>query len=500
MDPLTRREAEKIEEVLADLVTDLELVSYLPEEFNLWLRDDALVVVDKFENQQLPELLETGGVDAYYPPSDPTVADHREELLEELQRLCKASCFFHAAEQYGDPADTAGNEALLQLGEFSEVERDLLETATTVGHMDEEDIDFHHLSTRALLDTLREGGYGERMRGLLQALYPARSPTASAASSTSLLNDKDAAPDDLVDAEGTTADFPNASANQTGNARSAGGRVRYQRKEAMSANMVSEPVEQFTDTIRTLAKLMRLRNASTVNEDVHRYKVLREAVNKEQSATADVQALNREYNAVKVARRQEVAALDAEIARLEAEIAYVRRAADVELEAMNEVNEKVRADRMSTYRHQLDQHRQAAITLEERFRQLEAQHADEAGELRTLKAKKEAAVSGAVNEYDAQMTAMQAAMKKLLQESEEDTSKIVSLEETIERLQTQQREHEWELKVVEQRQGHLNELRQCQEQDARVLQAYFRAYAARLEVEREMAKKNKKKKRAPKKK
>lgn len=497
MDPLTRREAEKIEEVLADLVDDLELVSCLPEEFNLWLRDDALVLVDKFTTQQLPELLAAGGVDACYSASDPALAGEREELLEELQRLCKADCFLHAAEQYGDPADTAGNEALLQLGEFSEVEHDLLETATTVGHLDDDDVDFHHLSLRALLDTLREGEYMSRMRSLLHTLYPASASISDGVLTSITSSLRADSVDEMAPMQGEEGD---GALQRNGPRGRGGGKMPFDRKAATTAGMVDEAVESFADTIRTLTRLIHLRNASTVNEDVHRYKVLREAVNKEQSATADVQALNREFNAVKAARRKEVAALDAEIERLEAEIAYVCRAADVELEAMNEVNEKVRADRASTYRHQLEQHREAAVTLEEKFRQLEAQHAEDASGLRTMRAKKEAAVSGAVNEYDSQMTAMQSAMKALQKASEEDASRIVSLEETIERLQTQQREHEWEAKVVEQRQSHLHELRQRQEQNARVLQAYFRAYAARLEVDKEMASKNKKKKKGKKKK
>lgn len=514
MDPLTRHEADKIEGVLADLVADLEMISFLPADFNLWLRDDAPALVDKFEAHQLADIIAAGGAEAVHPAAPTATAAataEREEALEELQQLCKASCFLHAAAAYGDPADNVGNEALQQLSEFCDVERGLAETAATIGHLDDEEVDLHHLSLRAVLDTLRDGGYHTRMRTILQGLFPARDDDDDSDRGGSSCSDSSStsSPDLAAEAEGGAADAAGKGYEADGRRVSAGSPVcaadppqqqqqkcgggRFSRKSAVAADLVSEPLDAFTDTVRTLARLMRLRNASTVNEDIQRYKVLHEAVNKEQSATADVQALNRTFTAVKAARRREVAALDEEVERLEAEIAYVKRAADVELEAMNEVNEKVRADRAGTYRHQLEQHRQASVLLEQRFRQLEAQHVEEAGALRTARAKREAAVSDATAEYDAQMASMQTAMRALNKASMQDTERIVALEETIERLATEQREHEWELKVVDQRQGHLLGLRHQQEQDARVLQAYVRAFAVRAEVEKEMAAKNKKK-------
>lgn len=47
----------------------------------------------------------------------------------------KAMCFVHAAAHYGDPADCINNEALTQVTDFNEIERELLETATTLGHV-----------------------------------------------------------------------------------------------------------------------------------------------------------------------------------------------------------------------------------------------------------------------------------------------------------------------------------------------------------------------------
>lgn len=455
MDPLTRREAQKIEEVLQQLTVDLETVSFLPDEFSLWLRDGLINTVEKFEAR----LQAAGG----------RVDLANEDAAEEHERMCKASGFLYAAACYGDPADIAENEALLQTVEFNDVERDLLENATAVGHVDLEAMVFYRLLLRGLLDTLKDGGYYSKMLEFLAAYYPPPQPSSSES--------------DDSDTEAVRSSHGNPSSPDLNKADD-----QYDHAEAGKKGMISARVERIAYVVRVLARLMALRHESTVNEDIHRYKVLHEAVNKEQSATADVQALNREYEEVKESRRREVAALDAEIAQLEEELNYVQSAADVELEAFYEVSQKIAEDHRSAYAHQLDLHREAADALEARIKQTQLHHSEQRNELRSMRAKKEAAVSGAIVEYDTQMSNLKTIVEKLQAESEDDTGKIVKLEEQLKKLQTEQREYLWELQIAEQRQEHLNAIRQRLEQSACVVQAYYRAFAAKLLVDKELSK------------
>eukprot|EP00796_Vickermania_ingenoplastis_P007591 gene7591-5352_t len=456
MDPITRREALKIEEVLRDLVEDLEMVSYLPEDFDLWLRDDVINTVEKAQEFLFPQYLDS----------------YSEAENEERQRLLKARGFLRAAAHYGDPADSEGNEAVIQVAEHYDVERSILELASTVGSVGAEEMEFHHLSLRALIDTLREGGYGEELRDYLQQYFPPPTPSSSSSES------------DDSDSEGDVEKEKE--------------QALYNAEEASAAGILSSSVENIRHVVHLLHRIIQLRNASTVNEDVHRYKVLHEAVNKEQSATADVQALNREYEEVKASRKRDVAYLDDEIKKLEEELQYVQRAADVELDAFHEVSAKIQSDHRQAYQEQLEVHRQAAAAVREKMKQAQLQHQEVTNQLRSLRAKKEAAVSGAIQEYESQMTTMNGVIEKLQKEYEEDTMKVLELGEKLDKLHTEKKDYEVELQVREKREAHEGVTHEAWGESAKVLQAYFRAYIARVHYEREVAKKKKGKKKGKK--
>lgn len=601
MDPITRREAQKIEQVLLDLVRDLEMLSYLPLDFDFWLRDDILHLVDKASTFLDPDYVEEC-FDASQFPAE----------AEERQKLLKARSFLRAASFFGDPADSEGNEAVIQVAEYAEVERHVREAASTIGTVGADELEFQRLSLRALVDTLRTGGYAKEMRWYLHRYFPfshssspyhflsACSPTEGrgggtssssstssdmtsatslSTSSSSLLLSSSASSDSSSNhmddpkregkrqeeakrgrggggassgpmatisssshkkggesrrqqqhpqktkatkkkegtatpgvASGTTGKSSSPSSfshknpsgqesNESKNKKKKKKRreredmdVDYSIREACASGIVNHTVENLRHVVYRLYRMIQLRNASTVNEDVHRYKVLHEAVNKEQSATADVQALNREYEEVKASRRREVALLDEEIVKLEEELRYVKRAADVELEAFHEVSAKMEKDHRQGYQEQLEVHRQAAEAVKEKMKRAQLDHTEKTNQLRSLRAKKEAAVSGAIVEYETQMSTMTQAMKKLQKEYEEETAKVLEIEDQLVLLQKEKKEYEVEQQVKERREKHHHEIREELEHNARVLQGYFRAYLARVKFEKEVAAKAKKKK------
>ncbi|KPI85550.1 hypothetical protein ABL78_5399 [Leptomonas seymouri] len=551
MDPMTRREAGKIEAILLDLIEELKLLSLLPEEFSSWVRDETVVAAAGSESNVYLQLYEahtarkaekaarelkgkqaatavsgqtcmgehTGhthllggaaasthsGAEKQAPPGVSTfsrpgvsndalsssfsssassgtwaelkkeggasvnslsVSSLASEDAEERQRAIKATCFVHTVAQYGDPADGDSNEAVVQVSEFSQLERDLLDSATTTGCVDPSDLQMHHLSARALVDTLRESGYGTAMQYFLKRLYKSSSPTQGA------------------------------------KLQKAGAATDASQARIYSCGMMEESVDRLHVLVATLHRLIHERNQSTVNDDIHRYQLLHDAVNKDQAGTADVQMLNQRYLDVKATRKREVAELDKEIQQLEEELQYVRQTADVELEAFQRVQETIQSDHRCTLRQQLEAHRNAAEAVARKLQHVQANNLDELNALRSLRTKREAAVSGAIADYDAQTAQMEAAMWQFNHEAEEDTGRIVRLETEVQSLQKQKDEYAWEVMVAEQRQEHAIVIRQHHEHDARVIQAYYRAFRARQQAQQALEKgaKKGKKKRSTKKK
>lgn len=510
VDPLTRREADKIEFILQELIHDLEIVSLLPEEFNLWTRDDVVSTVESQgllqqyeeyltsrpksptqpdeENARrlasllpaIPAALSANGGSA--PAEVPLTIDEEEER----QQVLKASCFVHTAAQYGDPADIENNEAVLQVSDYGVVERNLLESANHTGSVDASQLQYHHLSTRALMDTLRDGGYTEAVTFFLRKFYgaPGASGVASLGSPTSSLRG-----DGTERGGGTESTVSSSSAAPIMDSQV----NRMITDVAYRCGAVDEGVDHLRLLLCTLHRLIQQRNASTVNEDIHRYELLHDAVNRSQAGIADVQLLNLKYMEVKEARRKEVAALDKEISDLEEELRYTQRSADVELEALHRVNEAIQEEHRQALLQQLTSKRHDAADISRRLRQVQLKNADELNALRTLRTKREAAVSVAISEYDGESETMLGVIHKLTKAAEEDTENILLIEEEVQKLRKEKDEHEWEQHVATQRSEHASVIRQSQEHDARVLQAYCRAYMARVNAEKNLKKKKKKK-------
>ncbi|RNE98690.1 hypothetical protein TraAM80_08629 [Trypanosoma rangeli] len=419
MDALTRRQADKIEYVLQDLLLDLELVSLLPVDMTPWTRKVCLETV----HTQLCSGAEEGDED------------------EEDEDVYAAQLIYGVAKRHGDPTDVDGNEVLLQMAEFAELEKDMLEAATVVGSVEETGLNRHHMLFRAVLDTLRDNEYVPMVREIQERR----------ANAFIMKGDSALAP--LLD--------PGVSALQR--------------------------------VMEALAALIAVRNKTTVNEDVHNYRILHEAVNKEKTASADVKALKREYQETKESRMAEVAALDTEIQQIEEEIEYTRGVVAMELAAFLEVNQQLQEERQAHDASHLGEVRQLAAKHEEALRTLVAKNHEESSMLRTQRAKKEAAVSAAITEYDLQMSTLHAATAALNKEAEEDTEAIVALEEELRVLLTSKNEYELEKFIESMRDKHYEDMQEALNQNTRTIQACFRAYMARVKFQKEQNTSKKKK-------
>nr|CCC92255.1 conserved hypothetical protein [Trypanosoma congolense IL3000] len=426
MDRLTRRQADRIEVVLRDLLRDLELVSFLPTDLLPWTQRGCLEAA----RDRVVEWRSCNDYPGYVP------------LGDDDGSVVAAQLIYSIAERHGNPTDISRNGLLLQLTEFAELERDMLESATTGGAVDEYDIERHHKLFRAVLDSLHQEGYNELVHSSLRA-----------------------------------GDSPRISGRQ-GDA--------YPIKSSALSRLVDPGVAMLRRTVESLCELLAMRHTSTVTEDIHNYKILHEAVNKEKSSSADVKALKREYQETREARHAEVAALQGEIRQLEEEIEYTRNVLDLELSAFGEANAKLEEERRVEEVDRIDALKDQARQLKQKLQNVISANQEEAAALRTQRAKKESAVSAAISEYDSQMATLHTASMALNKETEEDTEAIVVLDGELSTLRTERSEYELEKYIEEMREKHYERMREVSAKCASTIQACFRAYHARVNFERGM--------------
>ena len=76
--------------------------------------------------------------------------------------------------------------------------------------------------------------------------------------------------------------------------------------------------------IKTLRGLMHDKFNTTVEEDLQKFEILRDTVSREQTASADVKALNREFQSERNLRKVEVARRDEAIKKLSDELQTIQ--------------------------------------------------------------------------------------------------------------------------------------------------------------------------------
>ncbi|KAG8342753.1 hypothetical protein TRVL_06420 [Trypanosoma vivax] len=451
MDALTRRQANRAEYVLRDLVRDLQLISLLPTNLMPWCRRDCLEGVRDNANMPVQRRVFNASCTS---------------SLDDEEGLAIAQLIYGIAERYGDPTDIDRNELLLQMTEFAELEKSMIESATIVGTVEEYEIQQHHRLFRAVLDTLHDEGYTEVAFNIINEGRPAP-------------------------ASGPQPQERDADTDDDDDGKSSGSSICVMPPSILS-RFLDQGVPSFQRTVESLMALVVARNTTTVSEDIHNYKILHEAVNKEKSTSADVKALKREYQETKEARRTEVEALQAEVRQLEEEIEYNRSVVAMEMAAFLEVNARMEEERRSVGANRVEVLTEQAHQLQQSLKTLISSNQAEAAALRTQRAKKEAAVSAAISEYDTQMATLHAASSALNKETEEDTEAIVVLESELDVLRTERSEYELDKYIESMRQKHSDDMQSAMNACASTVQMCFRAYLTRVNVEKMMSSMKKK--------
>ena len=330
----------------------------------------------------------------------------------------------------------AGREVQAQLNDHFDLERRLESTGTS-GAGDgmqqaqvagagasQEDIAEHHLSCRALLDTMRAAGFGLQYT-------------------------------------------PQFSAN--------------------------ESVRNVTGIVKVLRHLLHDRCHTSVEDDVVKYTILHDTVNREKSASADVQALNREYHNEKESRRVEVEKRQQTIRKVQEEIQSLRQASEAELSNFLKLSRELATTNEERFKQEEDElHTKSKEMLQEKGN-LESKYLAEEAALRAARAKKESTIAGTIAEYDSQMQNLTQIITSLQKEVDDDTTQLVDVERELNQLNQEAAEYELERKIAEQRKGHLMDVTAKLHQQARLIQAFFRSYAVRVRATQKGKKKGKKK-------
>lgn len=298
-----------------------------------------------------------------------------------------------------------GREAQTQLNDHFDIERRL-----ESGDVTQEDVADHHLSARAVLDTLRQAGYPR-----FQAQYP-----------------------------------PNEALQNVGH------------------------------ILTVLRKLLHDRCHTTVEDDVVKYTILHDTVNREKSASADVQALNREYHNEKESRRVEVEKRNAAIRKVKEEVEHLRVATEAEVSNFVKVSKEMTEGNADRFRQELEELGTKQREIETELRNVETKCAAEEESLRAARSKKEGTVFGTINDYDSQMNTLSSVMATLRKELDEDTERLAEVERELNALGNEQAEYDLERKIAEQRKGHFADIVVRQHSAARVMQAFIRSWAVRL--------------------
>ena len=349
-----------------------------------------------------------------------------DELLEDLQILAVVPPYLSAI-PHQDMAHitnsftgtNGGREAQAQLNEHFDLERKLESAA---GDLSEEDALDHHMSTRALVDTLRRAGYPN-----YQAVY-----------------------------------------------------------------QPSESIENFSEPVRLLRGLLKDRFSTTVEEDAVKFNILRDTVNRENTATADVQALNREYANEVESRKVEVRKREITIQKLKEEIETLRMTSETERRSFEQLSEEARLADEERYKAE-DQ------TLEHKDGEGELVNTsnkcgNDEKQMRQTRSKKEAALQKMIEDYDTEMIAASEAMRQLEEQTTADREVLNQIEKELAQYRQEEEDYELEQESEKLRANHRSNIDAELHSQARIIQAYFRSYAVRLHESQKGKKKKKAKK------
>jgi hypothetical protein len=253
----------------------------------------------------------------------------------------------------------------------------------------------------------------------------------------------------------------------------------------------SQQIGNYQDVISTLRTLLNNRLTTTVEDDVIKFAILNDTVNRERTATADVQALKREHTNEKDSRRFEVEKRNVLIRKLKEEWSSVKESAVSERSQFEKVSvEQEQSDEQTNVRD-FEELLHKVEVLEAELKAVELKCGNDETSQRQARSKKETALSQIIQHYDNEMSSSKAVIVGLRGEIDKDKEEFGKLDVELTKYGSEADAYAAEMHLEEQRKTHSIVIGTKQQEHCRTIQAFFRSHAVRLHVAQAGKKKKK---------
>lgn len=254
-----------------------------------------------------------------------------------------------------------------------------------------------------------------------------------------------------------------------------------------------ESLGRFQVVMQTLRGLMSDKFNTTVEEDLLKFEILRDTVSREQTASADVKALNREFQSERNLRRVEVAKRDQLIGKLQEELQAVQESAREEA-AEFETRLREQEEEATRVYHQEEEGLQGQVAqLEAALQKAREANQREEAALRQERRKREQFLDGLLAQYDTEMQSKTGELSQYGADYAEDQRRLEQLEQELKVFDEQQARRDDEERTESNRRLHHMEIMTRVETSSKLLQAFWRGYAVRTMLKKKKAGKKKKK-------
>ena len=243
----------------------------------------------------------------------------------------------------------------------------------------------------------------------------------------------------------------------------------------------SEAVSQFVEVMKVLRTMLHHKFNTTVEEERQKLEILHAAMHREADASADVEALKREFTNEKLARRQDVQKKDAAIMKLQEELQALKETATADMAAFEAmISERNAADTLSFETEETKLHSDCKRLTSE-LATTKDRDSKEENTRRHDRQKRENKVQTIIDVYDTQMTERN--------QHEEHYKKV---EKELDDLRELHSRATMEEETEAQRQRHNIEMTMAQEEHIKVVQSFYRSYMVRVALTRKKKKGGKK--------
>eukprot|EP00744_Colponema_vietnamica_P012152 GILI01017062.1.p1 GENE.GILI01017062.1~~GILI01017062.1.p1 ORF type:complete len:373 (+),score=105.68 GILI01017062.1:52-1170(+) len=257
-----------------------------------------------------------------------------------------------------------------------------------------------------------------------------------------------------------------------------------------------EAVKNFSEILTVMRNLLHDRLNTTVEDDVVKFVILNDTVNREKTASADVQALNREYHNEKESRKVEVERRRQQIQKLEEEIQRIRVNMEIDTENAIKIAREVAEQSEAKFNSKLEELKTEEEKATVDRAKVERNNYEGEKRIRDERTKRENELQSAINVYDKEMFSITQQIDELEKQKDENDKTQAELEGQLKVLGEESEAHRIERENDNKRREHVEALTGQMHESARLVQAFIRSFAVRQAALNKNKKKGKKGKKA----